>query len=176
MSGFEVFLDLSHMHDNMNARMLQGMERSDAALIICTPSLKKIASQKTNVAFELSTILSRKQDNSDSFQVLQQGKAIGFLGESAKQCQLQVRALRIMEAHYGPDHAQVAITLVILGNAYGAFGYAAKQRKLLELAIRIKESHCGGHMKALHQAILAMLAVILGMLKSNASFWSGPAH
>jgi hypothetical protein len=70
MSGFEVFLDLSHMHDDMNARMLQGIERSAAALIICTPRLKKRASQKTSVAFELSTILSRKQDNGDSFQVL----------------------------------------------------------------------------------------------------------
>jgi hypothetical protein len=135
MSGFEVFLDLSHMHDNMNARMLQGMERSDAALIICTPSLKKIASQKTNVAFELSTILSRKQDNSDSFQVLQQGKAIGFLGESAKQCQLQVRALRIMEAHYGPDHMEVARILGNLGNAYGTLGDAASQRERLERAL-----------------------------------------
>jgi hypothetical protein len=70
VSGFEVFLDLSHMHDDMNARMLQGIQRSNAALIICTPRLKKRASQKTNIAFELSTILSCKQAKGDSFQVL----------------------------------------------------------------------------------------------------------
>jgi hypothetical protein len=70
MSGFEVFLDLSHMHGDTTARIQQEIERSDAALMVCTPRLKKRASQKTNIAFELSTILCRQKVNGDSFQVL----------------------------------------------------------------------------------------------------------
>jgi tetratricopeptide (TPR) repeat protein len=69
-SGCEVFLDLSHMHDDMNVRMRQGIERSDVALIICTPRLKERASVDTNVAFELGTIFGRKQVVGESFHVL----------------------------------------------------------------------------------------------------------
>ena len=53
------------------------------------------------------------------------------------------RALKIKEAHYGPDHPEVAKTLANLGNAYGELGDAAKSRHMLERALRIFESY--GH-------------------------------
>ena len=53
------------------------------------------------------------------------------------------RALRINEAQYGPDRAEVAITLANLANAIGDLGDAAKQKELLERALRIKEAHYG---------------------------------
>ena len=49
------------------------------------------------------------------------------------------------EAHYGPDHFQVAITLTNLGNAHRALGDASKRRDLLDCVLRIfarlNESH-----------------------------------
>jgi hypothetical protein len=44
--------------------------------------------------------------------------ALGALGDAAKQRELLERVLCIQEAHYGPDHTEVAITLTNLGNAY----------------------------------------------------------
>ena len=51
------------------------------------------------------------------------------------------RALVIEERHYGPDHAQVAFTLVSLGNAYGVLGDYIKMNALLERALAINEHH-----------------------------------
>jgi tetratricopeptide (TPR) repeat protein len=53
------------------------------------------------------------------------------------------RALTIDERHYGPDHPEVATTLVNLGNAYGSLGDAQKSRELLEHALTINERHYG---------------------------------
>eukprot|EP00971_Amphidinium_carterae_P016706 329791-Amphidinium_carterae.1 len=53
------------------------------------------------------------------------------------------RALRIKEAHYGPDHIEVAQTLNDLGNAYGRLGDAKKTRDYLERALRIQEAQYG---------------------------------
>jgi len=69
--------------------------------------------------------------------------AFGSLGDAAKQRELLERSLRIQEAHYGPDHVEVAVTLTNLGNAYGSLGDAAKQRELLERSLRIDEAHYG---------------------------------
>eukprot|EP00971_Amphidinium_carterae_P298416 5929395-Amphidinium_carterae.1 len=43
------------------------------------------------------------------------------------------RALRILEAHYGPDHPAVAQTLTDLGMAYEDLGDASKQRMIQEV-------------------------------------------
>eukprot|EP00971_Amphidinium_carterae_P215872 4284962-Amphidinium_carterae.1 len=53
------------------------------------------------------------------------------------------RALRIQEAHYGPDHPLVAMTLTDLGNAYGALGDASKQRDHSERALPILKANYG---------------------------------
>eukprot|EP00971_Amphidinium_carterae_P058419 1155748-Amphidinium_carterae.1 len=53
------------------------------------------------------------------------------------------RALRMEEAHYGPDHQELAKTLMNLGNAYGEFGDASKMRDCLERALQIEEAHYG---------------------------------
>eukprot|EP00971_Amphidinium_carterae_P152265 3017881-Amphidinium_carterae.1 len=53
------------------------------------------------------------------------------------------RALRIVEAYYGPDHPQVAATLASLGTAYGDLGDALKMRDYLERALRIVEPYYG---------------------------------
>jgi len=65
------------------------------------------------------------------------------LGQPQKSLILLGRALRIQEAHYGPDHYEVALILSILGEAYGALGDMVKQRDLLERALRIDEAHYG---------------------------------
>jgi tetratricopeptide (TPR) repeat protein len=57
--------------------------------------------------------------------------------------QLLVRVLAINERHYGPDHPEVATTLVNLGNAYESLGDSQKSRELLERALIIKERHYG---------------------------------
>ena len=62
------------------------------------------------------------------------GNACGALGDVGKQCELQERSLAIQEAHFGPNHPDVAITLTSLGNAYGDSGDAEKQRDFLTRA------------------------------------------
>eukprot|EP00971_Amphidinium_carterae_P342758 6482180-Amphidinium_carterae.2 len=47
------------------------------------------------------------------------------------------------EAHYGPEHVEMARTLHDLGNAYGDLGDHSKQRDYLEKALRIQEAHYG---------------------------------
>ena len=71
------------------------------------------------------------------------GNAHGQLGDAAESRDLLERALRIQEAHYEPDHFEVAITLGNLGNAHGQLGDVAKKRDLLERALRIQEAHYG---------------------------------
>merc|ERR1711869_78728 len=53
------------------------------------------------------------------------------------------RALRIQEAHYGPEHVGVAKTLVNLANAHGELGDARTKRDMLERALPIIEAHYG---------------------------------
>eukprot|EP00971_Amphidinium_carterae_P274437 5446043-Amphidinium_carterae.1 len=48
-----------------------------------------------------------------------------------------------MQAHYGPEHVEVAKTLHSLGNAHGALGDHAKKRDVLERVLRINEAHYG---------------------------------
>mmetsp|Transcript_57462 Transcript_57462/g.134731 ORF Transcript_57462/g.134731 Transcript_57462/m.134731 type:complete len:176 (+) Transcript_57462:119-646(+) len=55
------------------------------------------------------------------------------------------RALRIKEAHYGADHAEVLITLRNLGTAYGKLGDASKSRDYLERAVKIASKMRTGH-------------------------------
>jgi tetratricopeptide (TPR) repeat protein len=69
-AGFVVFLDLFDMHDDMSVKMREGIVDSDAAVILCTPTLKNRVTAQSNVAFELSEILSRKHSNQGNFQVL----------------------------------------------------------------------------------------------------------
>ena len=45
------------------------------------------------------------------------------------------RALRIKEAHYGPEHVEVAITLNHLANANGALGDSGTEQNFVERAI-----------------------------------------
>eukprot|EP00971_Amphidinium_carterae_P249199 4946591-Amphidinium_carterae.1 len=71
------------------------------------------------------------------------GNAYGALGDASKQRDYLERALRIEEAHYGPDHPEVAKTVANLGNACGALGDASKEREYLERALRIFEAHYG---------------------------------
>ncbi|MBP9727744.1 MAG: toll/interleukin-1 receptor domain-containing protein, partial [Gammaproteobacteria bacterium] len=66
----DVFLDQFNMHDDMSVKMQQGIENSDAALILCTPALKTRVSLETSVAFELQEILTRKEVSKANFQVL----------------------------------------------------------------------------------------------------------
>ena len=65
------------------------------------------------------------------------------IGASHDARDIFARALRIKEAHYGPDHAEVAITLTNLGSAHGALGDARTKREMLERALRIFEAHYG---------------------------------
>eukprot|EP00971_Amphidinium_carterae_P276034 5477545-Amphidinium_carterae.1 len=69
------------------------------------------------------------------------GNAYGQLGDASKKRDYLERALRIEEAHYSPDHPEVAITLTNLGNAYGQLGDVLKKRDYLERALRILEAH-----------------------------------
>ena len=71
------------------------------------------------------------------------GNAYGALGYAAKNRDLLERALKILEAYFGEDHKDVAITLHSLGNAYGHLGNAAKKRDLLERALKIEEAYFG---------------------------------
>ena len=81
-------------------------------------------------------------DNEQSVPVLiQLGNAYGFLGDAARKRDLLERALRIKEREYGPEHREVAATL--MGNAYGSLGDAARKRNLLERALRIDEREYG---------------------------------
>eukprot|EP00971_Amphidinium_carterae_P162584 3223130-Amphidinium_carterae.1 len=71
------------------------------------------------------------------------GNAYADLGDASKQRDYSERALRILEAHYGPDLPEVAKTVMNLGNAYGDLGDASKMRDYLERALRITEAHYG---------------------------------
>eukprot|EP00971_Amphidinium_carterae_P169315 3354608-Amphidinium_carterae.1 len=71
------------------------------------------------------------------------GIAYGELGDASKKRDYLERALQIKEAHYGPDHPEVARPLVNLGIAYGDLGDASKMRDYLESALRIEEAHYG---------------------------------
>eukprot|EP00971_Amphidinium_carterae_P246228 4890292-Amphidinium_carterae.1 len=71
------------------------------------------------------------------------GEAYGHLGDASKMRDYSERALRIIEAHYGPDHPQAGITLDNLCNAYGALGDYSKRRDYSERALRILEAHYG---------------------------------
>eukprot|EP00971_Amphidinium_carterae_P249100 4944330-Amphidinium_carterae.1 len=62
-------------------------------------------------------------------------------GDASKSSHYLQTALRIQEAYYGPDHAEVAITLRRLGSDYGELGDASKMRDHLERALRIQEAH-----------------------------------
>ncbi|MBD0392044.1 tetratricopeptide repeat protein, partial [Wolbachia endosymbiont of Pentalonia nigronervosa] len=55
------------------------------------------------------------------------------------------RALKIKEEHflYGPDHVEIARTLVNLGTAYEGLGNYNEQKGLLERALKIKEKYYG---------------------------------
>ncbi len=53
------------------------------------------------------------------------------------------RALRTKEAHYGPEHVEVANTLGNLATAHAAQGDAQTTRTMLERALRILEVHYG---------------------------------
>jgi len=53
------------------------------------------------------------------------------------------RALAIKERHYGPEHVEVAKTLVSLANALGALGDTRQRKALLEKALAIEEKHYG---------------------------------
>jgi nucleoside phosphorylase len=61
----------------------------------------------------------------------------------AKAKEYTLRALRIKEAAYGPDHPQVAITLGNLGLVARDQGDLAEARRLQERALRIKEAAHG---------------------------------
>jgi tetratricopeptide (TPR) repeat protein len=63
--------------------------------------------------------------------------------ERERERELLERALAIKERHYGPDHPQVATTLISLGNAYGSLADTQKSRELLERALAINERHYG---------------------------------
>jgi len=56
---------------------------------------------------------------------------------------LHERALRIQQAHYGPDHVQVAVTLDNLGIANTELGNPEYAKELLTRALRIHEAHFG---------------------------------
>eukprot|EP00971_Amphidinium_carterae_P078074 1544704-Amphidinium_carterae.1 len=72
------------------------------------------------------------------------GNAYGALGDYRKQRDCLETVLRIEETHYGPEHVEVAMTLMRLGNAYGDLGdHHEKQRDCLEKALRIFEAHYG---------------------------------
>eukprot|EP00971_Amphidinium_carterae_P009387 185501-Amphidinium_carterae.1 len=71
------------------------------------------------------------------------GNAYGAIGDASKTREYLERALQIKEAHSGPDHPEVARTLVNLGIAYGDLGDAAKKRDYLERALQIQEAHYG---------------------------------
>eukprot|EP00971_Amphidinium_carterae_P273694 5432017-Amphidinium_carterae.1 len=52
-----------------------------------------------------------------------------------------VYGLQRLEAHYGPDHPEVAEALGYLGDAY--LGDDTKMRDYFERALRIQEAHYG---------------------------------
>ena len=58
--GILVFLDLTHMNDDMISTMAGNIAISDAAIVVCTPRLKSRVDQQpqTNVGFEVSNIAS----------------------------------------------------------------------------------------------------------------------
>ncbi len=84
-------------------------------------------------------------------------------GNAQKSREMLERALTIQERHYGPDHPEVATTLVNLSNAYESFGDAQKKRELLERALTIKERHYGPYHPEL-APILGNLGIAYGSL------------
>eukprot|EP00971_Amphidinium_carterae_P337636 6474539-Amphidinium_carterae.1 len=71
------------------------------------------------------------------------GIACGALGEYGRMRNHLKKAWRKVEAPYGQEHAEVAITLNNLGIAYGALGDHGKERDYLEKAWRRVEAHYG---------------------------------
>ena len=61
------------------------------------------------------------------------------LGNHEKQVALQERALSIQEQSHGPNHRNVANTLLNLGTAYGNLGDKHKQVAFHERALAIQE-------------------------------------
>ena len=76
------------------------------------------------------------------------------LGQAQQGCVAFEHTLAITEHHYGPEHPEVAKTLVNLGNAYDALGDTARSKALLERALAIKERHYGPE----HPEVAATLA------------------
>lgn len=64
-------------------------------------------------------------------------------GNPAAAKQLHERALRIQEAHFGPNHVQVAVTLDNLGIAHTELGNPEYAKQLLTRALQIHEAHFG---------------------------------
>mmetsp|Transcript_81218 Transcript_81218/g.143657 ORF Transcript_81218/g.143657 Transcript_81218/m.143657 type:complete len:622 (+) Transcript_81218:49-1914(+) len=86
----------------------------------------------------------KKGDNIE-LAVMLDNLGIGHLqrGNAGAAKQLHERALRIQEAHYGPNHVQVAVTLDNLGIANTELGHPEVAKDLLERALRIHEAHFG---------------------------------
>ena len=66
------------------------------------------------------------------------GNAHQDLGDARTARDMLERALRIQEAHYGPNHARVAKTFTIL-----AYAHRALATDMLERAVRIEETLYG---------------------------------
>jgi tetratricopeptide (TPR) repeat protein len=71
------------------------------------------------------------------------GNAYGDLGQPGKKQELLERALRIQEAHYGPDHYEVAITGFNLAVRYENQGRRNEAKELLERVLYVFERHYG---------------------------------
>ena len=65
------------------------------------------------------------------------------IAEHASAVRVKEKILEIEEREFGPDHVEVAGTLVNLGNEYGSLGDDAKRRDLLERALAIQEREYG---------------------------------
>jgi tetratricopeptide (TPR) repeat protein len=95
------------------------------------PLVKVVAEEENTAALAQVTLLGLA------------GDALGALGDAKGSKTYYERALAITERHYGPEHPNVATTLMNLGNALGALGDAEGSKTYYERALAIKECHYG---------------------------------
>ena len=124
--GGEVDKFLGNLNDNQFKSMLKKSEQRVELLKVLRSAIEDYKKNKlkgkikgfleisTQMSFEETLVMSDQQK--EFLQILEE--IIGrkaYVKETAENLEKNERALAIQEKHYGPDHFQVAITLVNLG-------------------------------------------------------------
>ena len=82
-----------------------------------------------------------------------QGRILSASGKGAEAARAFERGLALMEALFGPVHAQVAVTQANLAQAYGGLNRTAEAKVLLEKALGVAEQAEGREGEAVRQVL-----------------------